>query len=90
MSQAARNSNVVNISETNPNALAFASLVVGDRFQPVYAVGKDQPVFTKTRHDQARMHSLDSMKLKKQGYGYLEDPIVAVAANEKVKFLPIE
>jgi hypothetical protein len=91
MSQAIRKeSNIINLAETSPNVLAFANLVVGDRFQPVYAYGKQFPIFTKTRHDQARMHSLESMKLKKQGYGYLEDPIVAVAANEKIKYIPIE
>lgn len=88
--QAIRKDNVININETSPNVLAFAQLVVGDRFQPVYAVGKNHPVYTKTRHDQARQYSLESIKLKKQGYGYLEDPIVAVAANEKVKFIPFE
>jgi hypothetical protein len=90
-SQAVKQSNnVVGISDANPNILAFANLVVGDRFQPVYAFGKQHPVYTKTRHDQARQHSVESMKLKKQGYGYLEDPIVAVPANEKVRFIPFE
>lgn len=90
MSQAIRKDNIINLSETSPNVLAFAQLVVGDRFQPAYAYGKQHPVYTKTRHDQARQHSLESMKLKKQGYGYLEDPIVAVSANEKVRFIPVE
>lgn len=84
------NTNVVTLGQTNREFLTFASLVVGDRFQPVYAQGKGFPVYTKTRHDQARCHSLESIKLKKKGHGFLEDPIVAVDSNEKIRFLPIE
>jgi len=84
------NSVVVPLVQTNKAVLSFSDLVVGDRFQPVYAIGKGFPVYTKTRHDQARCHSLESIELKKNSYGYLEDPIVAVAANEKVRFLPVE
>lgn len=83
-------SNVVPLGETNRAVVAFSDLVVGDRFQPVYAVGKNHPLYTKTRHDQARCHSLESIALKKKGFGYLEDPIVAVPANEKIKFIPVE
>lgn len=76
--------------QINRSILAFSDLVVGDRFQPVYASGKGHPVYTKTRHDLARCHSLESIELKKKGFGYLEDPIVSVPGNEKIKFIPVE
>lgn len=82
-------SNVVPLGQTNRAVLTFASLVVGDRFQPIYALGKQYPVYTKTRHDQARCHSVESIQLKKKGHGFLEDPIVAVDANEKIRFIPV-
>lgn len=81
--------NVIPMGQTNRAVLTFSNLVVGDRFQPVYALGKQYPIYTKTRHDQARCHSVESIQLKKKGHGYLEDPIVAVDANEKVRFIPI-
>lgn len=81
--------NVVTLEETGPAFVAFSDLVLGDRFQPVYAVGDEFPQYTKTRHDLARCHSLESIALKKQGFGYLEDPIVAIPGNEKVKFIPV-
>lgn len=89
MSVSVRKSNVLTLGETNREFVTFNKLVVGDRFQPVYAQGKSFPVYTKTRHDQARCHSLESMALKKKGHGYLEDPIVAVDANEKIRFIPV-
>lgn len=82
--------NVVSLADLNRSVIAFSDLVVGDRFQPVYASGKGHPVYTKTRHDLARCHSLESIELKKKGFGYLEDPIVSVPANEKIKFIPVE
>uniref|UniRef100_A0AAU6W0T1 Uncharacterized protein n=1 Tax=Pseudomonas phage Nican01 TaxID=3138540 RepID=A0AAU6W0T1_9CAUD len=81
--------NVIPMGATNRAVLSFSSLVVGDRFQPIYALGKQYPVYTKTRHDQARCHSVESIALKKKGHGFLEDPIVAVDANEKVRFIPV-
>ena len=80
---------VVPLVQTSVAVIEFAQLVVGDRFQPAYATGPDHPVYTKSRHDQARCHSVESINLKKEGFGYLEDPIVAVANNEKVTFLPV-
>jgi hypothetical protein len=84
------NSNVLTLGQLNSSIPTFSQLVVGDRFQPLYALGKQHPVYTKTRHDQARCHSLESTQLKKKGFGYLEDPIVAVDANEKIRFVPVE
>lgn len=81
--------NVLPMGQTNRAILTFASLVLGDRFQPIYALGKQYPVYTKTRHDQARCHSVESIQLKKKSHGYLEDPIVAVDANEKIRFIPV-
>lgn len=81
--------NVIPMGQTNRAILTFTDLVVGDRFQPIYALGKQYPVYTKTRHDQARCHSVESIQLKKKGHGFLEDPIVAVAANEKIRFIPV-
>lgn len=81
--------NVIPMGATNRAVLTFSSLVVGDRFQPIYALGKQFPVYTKTRHDQARCHSVESTSLKKKGHGFLEDPIVAVEANEKIRFIPV-
>lgn len=83
-------SNVVPLGQTTRSFVSFDTLWLGDRFQPVYAQGKQHPVYTKTRHDQARYHSLESIQLKKAGHGYLGDPIVAVDLNEKVRFIPIE
>lgn len=70
--------------------VTFDDLWLGDRFQPLYAVGTKYPVYTKIRHDQARCHSPESRAMKKSGWGYLGDPIVSVETNEKVKFLPFE
>ncbi|ATW58069.1 hypothetical protein CNR34_00136 [Pseudomonas phage nickie] len=81
--------NVVPMGQTNRAILTFADLVVGDRFQPIYAVGKQYPIYTKTRHDQARCHSVEGIQLKKKGHGYLDDPIVSVSANEKIRFIPV-
>lgn len=80
---------VVPLVDTNVAIIEFSQLVMGDRFQPAYAAGKGHPIYTKTRHDQARCHSVESINLKKEGFGYLEDPIVAVSSNEKVKFVPV-
>lgn len=91
MATAARKSaQVVDIRTTAVKAIvSFDELWVGDRFQPAYAVGDDQPIYTKLRHDQARCHSLETTQLKEAGFGQLDDPIVKVASNEKVRFIPV-
>lgn len=92
MAQAARktvDNKVIPLGQINRDILSFSDLVVGDRFQPIYAQGKEYPVYTKTRHDQARCHSVEGIALKNKGHGYLEDPIVAVEANEKIRFIPV-
>ncbi|MEG0063086.1 MAG: hypothetical protein RR740_00635 [Pseudomonas sp.] len=81
---------VVDIRSTAVKAVVtFDELWVGDRFQPAYAAGEDQPIYTKLRHDQARCHSLETTMLREAGFGQLDDPIVKVNANEKVRFIPV-
>ena len=87
---AAETPKIVPIAATTRVAVTFNDLWIGDRFQPLHASGQKHPIYTKTRHDQARCHSLESRALKRKGYGYLGDPIVSVELNEKVRFIPLE
>lgn len=75
---------------TTKQAVTFNDLWLGDRFQPLYAVGKQYPVYTKIKNAEARCHSLESKELKKKGFGFLGDPVVAVDLNEKVRFIPLD
>lgn len=81
---------IVPIAQTTKAILTFNDLWIGDRFQPMHASGHKYPIYTKTRHDQARCHSLESRALKRKGYGYLGDPIVSVDLNEKIRFIPLD
>lgn len=82
--------NVTTLMSTTKQVVTFDDLWLGDRFQPLYASGKSYPVYTKIRHDMARCHSLESQHLKRKGFGFLGDPIVAVDKIEKVRFIPFE
>lgn len=68
----------------------FNDLWLGDRFKILNKPELSDVVFTKTKHDQARRHSVESIELGEQGYGYLDDSIVAIAQNTIVWFVPIE
>lgn len=91
MSAVRKSAQVVDIRTTAvTTVVSFNELWLGDRFQPAYAAGPGNPIYTKLRHDQARCHSLETSRLKEDGFGHLEDPIVKVDANEKVRFIPVE
>lgn len=70
--------------------ILFNELWLGDRFKIINKPELADVVFTKTKHDQARRHSHESIELGEKGYGYLDDSIVAVTQNTIVVFLPIE
>lgn len=55
----------------NHPTLTFAQLHPGDRF----TLPADHRLFTKLTDSTAREHSVHSINLKEEGYGYAEDPI---------------
>lgn len=67
----------------------FNDLWLGDRFEILNDPSVAGDIFTKTRHDQARKHSKESRKLRAEGLGYIDDPIVSVAQNRIVRFIPV-
>lgn len=65
----------------------FNDLWAGDRFR---IVGDTSGVvYTKIKHDQARRHSAESIALGEQGYGHLDDSVVAMKQTTIVQFIPV-
>lgn len=71
-------------------AVLFNDLWIGDRFKVLNDLALKDVIFTKTKHDQARRHSAESIALGEHGYGYLDDSIVSVKQNTIVMFMPIK
>lgn len=67
----------------------FNDLWLGDRFEIMNDPALEGVIFTKTKHDQARRHSTESRKLRSEGLGYIDDPIVSVPQNTIVRFIPV-
>jgi hypothetical protein len=69
----------------NHPALTFAQLHPGDRFtQPA-----DHRLFTKLTDNTAREHSVHSINLKEEGFGYTEDPIETLPEDAPVEYVPV-
>lgn len=66
----------------------FNDLWTGDRF--VIVGDASGEVYTKIRHDAARRHSRESIALGEQGYGHLDDSVVAMSQHAIVRFVPVE
>ncbi|CAG8863686.1 hypothetical protein PS627_00624 [Pseudomonas fluorescens] len=70
---------------TRPTDLTFLSLYPGDRF----TTATDDRLFTKLSDRHAREHSVHSINLKEEGFGYGEDEIVMFPADTPVCYVPI-
>jgi len=70
---------------TTSTSLTFSSLYPGDRF----STGADERLYTKLTDDQAREHSVHSINLKEEGFGYTDDEIVTFTAQTPVRYVPV-
>ena len=76
--------------ETEPAAmnhptLTFAQLHPGDRF----TLPADHRLFTKLTDSTAREHSVHSINLKEEGYGYAEAPIKNLPGEAPIEYVPV-
>lgn len=70
---------------TRSTTLTFLSLYPGDRF----TTATDDRLYTKLSDHQAREHSVHSINLKQEGFGYDEDEIVTFSAETLVHYVPV-
>lgn len=71
-------------SDSTP--LTFARLHLGDRFT---LIDSGQRLFTKVADDRAREHGVHSINLKEEGYGQADDPVVPLAGDTPVAYVPV-
>jgi hypothetical protein len=69
----------------NHPTLTFAQLHPGDRF----TLPADHRLFTKLTDSTAREHSVHSINLKEEGYGYAEDPIKNLPGEAPIEYVPV-
>lgn len=70
---------------TRSTTLTFLSLYPGDRF----TTATDDRLYTKLSNHQAREHSVHSINLKEEGFGYGEDKIVTFSTETPVRYVPV-